>query len=182
MSEQKRCHDELGEEKEDAKKQKVDHSTDSLKFEISPYLYFDGNCREAIDFYVQVFNAKLEFITLYKDAPPSMEVSDNCKERVMHATLKIKRGTDELSIMFSDIHPEMGNHLIGSNIHLSVSMSDLSLVQEVWKKFEEHEKTKITMPLQKQFWGSMYGNLIDPFGVPWMFSAPIPPENNFEDA
>lgn len=151
-------------------------------FRVEPYLYFAGNCKQALDFYVECFDGKITMIKYFKEAPKGNEFSaEEAKaDQVMHASISFGDGEEEMNMMFSDVTEKSGEHVVGTNVHLSVGMTNLARMEAIWKKFEANEKTKITMPLQKTFWGSTYGNLIDPFGVHWMFSGPASDDESKE--
>jgi PhnB protein len=179
MSEQKRSNEDCGScgpDSSENKKAKKEPLPYTMKLET--YLYFEGNCSEAIDFYADCLNGKKTFVTTYKDAP--MPVAEEHKNKVMHASLVFGDGNDSNTMMFSDFVPGLcgpgaaAQHVVGTNVHLSLGMASYEKMLVIWNKFKAHEKTVITMPLEKQFWGSIYGQLIDPFGIRWMFSASDP--------
>lgn len=69
--------------------------------------------------------------------------------------------------MASDTHPEYSPTFeIGNNVHLSINGSESDKLTEFFNKLSEGGK--VTMPLEKQFWGDVYGSLTDQFGVHWM--------------
>ncbi|RMF20808.1 MAG: VOC family protein, partial [Bacteroidetes bacterium] len=51
---------------------------------LNPYLIFDGKCREAFEFYAQVFGSKIDMISTFGEAPPEMQVPEGEKDKVMH--------------------------------------------------------------------------------------------------
>lgn len=131
---------------------------------IQPYLMFSGNCEEAINFYCGVFGGEMQNTMKYKDGP--MDVPENWKEKIMHANFII-RG-DQL--MAADSFP--GNDPVkGNNINLSVSFDKNSPPDETFKKLSEGGK--ITMPLENTFWGARFGQLVDRYGVSWMFNQEL---------
>ena len=176
MSEQKRSHEDSDHQHCNDNKKSKKHNTDTFPanyMRIEPYLYFDGNCAEAIEFYLKVFNGEKTFVTLYKDAP--FPVAEEYKDKVMHASITFHDGdaSNRNTIMFSDIMPDKcGEHKVGSSVHLSIGMTNFESLNGIFNRFVEHKDTKVGMPLAKQFWGSIYGNLVDPYGVNWMFSCP----------
>jgi PhnB protein len=171
MSEHKRNHEDTKHESgADSKKAKT---CEEKFFKVEPYLYFNGNCAEAIDFYTQMFNGEKGMVMAYKDAP--MPVPENYKDKVMHASMSFHEGAGKFknTLMFSDIMPEKhGEFIVGNNVHLSVAGSDFEHMKGIWNRFTVNHSTKITLPLEKQFWGSIFGSLTDPFGNNWMFSLP----------
>ncbi|MBC7537362.1 MAG: VOC family protein [Bacteriovorax sp.] len=131
---------------------------------IQPYLMFSGNCEEAIKFYCDVFGGDVQYSTKYKDGP--MDVPENWKEKIMHTTFII-RG-DQL--MASDSFP--GNDPVkGNNINLFVSFDKNSSPDEIFSKLAVGGK--ITLALENTFWGARFGQLVDRYGVSWMFNQEL---------
>lgn len=124
---------------------------------LNPYLFFDGNCREAMKFYQGIFGGALQMQTFG-------EVDNSCpvamKDRIMHASLM----GGEVNFMGSD---GPGNLPLGAGkVSLALSGSE---EQKLRKIFEDLGKGgKINMPLEKQVWGDIYGDLTDKFHVTWM--------------
>jgi PhnB protein len=129
--------------------------------QISPYLTFNGNCAEAMNFYKEVFGGELMMQT-FGQAP--MESSEECKDRIMHAQLT----SGELILMASDSMPE---HPItaGSNVTLSVQSKSKEEQEKYFNKLAE--SGQVTMPLADTFWGAYFGMLTDKFGMHWMFNT-----------
>ncbi len=132
---------------------------------INPYLYFNGNARQAIEFYVKVFDAKVEMMKTFGSGP--MPVDEEDKEKIMHGSFTID---EKVNIMVSDTVQDKDRFVTGTNVHLSLSMDNVDALN---KRFNDlSEGGEVTMPLAKQFWGSTFGSLIDKFGIHWMFSGP----------
>lgn len=130
-------------------------------FHLVPYLHFNGNAEEVLNFYKEAFNGEILLISRYSDSP--MQVEENWKNKIVHSRLKFGNNI----IMVSDSH----NGQLASkegNIQLSVEVDDENKIEEVFNKLAEGGKA--TMPLAKQFWGAMFGMLQDKFGVNWMFN------------
>jgi PhnB protein len=127
---------------------------------ISPYLIFDGNCHEAMEFYKSALGGENTYMT-FGDAP--MDTPPEMADRVMHATL----ANDQLSFMAADAMPGNG-HSPGSSIHLSISGVDEDRIRACYEGLKEGGQ--VTMPLEKQFWGDTFGMLTDKFGFEWMFN------------
>ena len=124
------------------------------------YLMFDGNCREAMQFYEKCLSAELNMFP-FSEAP--MDIPAEGKERIMHARLTKGSAT----LMASDTM--IGTPLQKGN-NFSVSMNCES-VEEAEKLFASlGEKGTVTMALQDTFWGAHFGMLTDQFGVNWMFN------------
>lgn len=127
---------------------------------ISPYLVFDGNCKEAMQFYASAMGGELE-LTTFGEAP--MDAPPGAEDRVMHSTL----ANDALSFMAADSAPGMP-FSAGNNVQLSVSGTDEAKLREAFDSLATGGS--VTMPLEKQFWGDVFGMLTDKFGMHWMFN------------
>jgi PhnB protein len=152
------------------------HTEPSMK--IDPYLYFNGNCSEAMEFYIRCLNGKVMNTVYYKDGPMKDQVEPKDLGKILHAAILIGDSNRPTKIMFSDIVPsskswnsDSSKHIVGNNVHLSLEMDCYDKLTTIWKKFQENKATKVTMSLKKQFWGQWFGQLIDPYGVRWMFSV-----------
>ena len=125
---------------------------------LTPYLNFMGQTRAAMEFYHSVLGGELKMQTFGESGMP---VKDEDKDKIVHADLQ--NGT--LSFMASDgdtQHPVT----MGDNIHMSIAGTDEAAITKYFNGLAEGGK--ITMPLEKQFWGDTYGQLTDKFGVHWM--------------
>ena len=132
---------------------------------IEAYLIFNGNCREAVEFYAEVFNTDDPQIMTFGDAPPNPEFTmpEEAKDLVMHTYLDISGSR----VMFSDAFP--GNpFVIGNNISLAVVTNNEDEIKSYYKKLKEGGE--IVMPLQETFWSKCYGQVTDKFGVNWQLS------------
>lgn len=128
------------------------------------YLVFDGDCRQAVEFYGQVFSSE-PIIMSFGDAPPNPEFSipEEAKNLVMHAQLMISGSR----VMFSDNFP--GSPFVkGNNIMLTIVSTDMDEVKSIFNKLKE--SGKVEMELQETFWSKCYGKLTDKFGVEWQVS------------
>ena len=124
---------------------------------LHPYLFFTGNCREAMEFYKGVFGGTLTVQT-YDEAPgPKTEAM---KGKVMHANLM----NGEVDLMASD-SPSAGSLGTGK-INLSLSGTDEPRLRKIFESLGAGGK--VAYPLEKEFWGDIYGSLTDRFGVDWM--------------
>jgi len=129
---------------------------------INVYLTFDGNCREAMEFYKKCFGGEL-YMMRFSEAPADLKLPKKSKDRIIHA--KLTAGSAVL--MASDTMPGM-EFQHGNNFSVYV---DCESEQEIKKLFAAVGKNgKVTMPLQDTFWGAYFGVLIDRFGIGWMFS------------
>jgi PhnB protein len=132
---------------------------------INVYMNFNGNCREAVEFYAQVFGTEKPQIMTFGDAPPNPKFSlpDEAKNLVMHTMLNINGS----NVMFSDIFP--GSPFIaGNNISLSVISKNIEEVKSLFNKMKDGGT--VVMDIQETFWSKCYGSLTDKFGIEWQFS------------
>lgn len=132
---------------------------------IGVYINFDGNCREAVEFYANVFGVDMPEIMTYADAPPEtgMDIRDDLLDRVMHTSFRV-HGAD---LMFSDTFPEMPL-TVGNNIGIIISTDNMDEITSWFNALKEGGT--VEMELQETFWSRYYGALIDKFGIPWQFS------------
>lgn len=133
---------------------------------MNPYLNFDGNCKEAFDFYKSVFGGDFLFVGKMGDAP-GMEISEADKERVMHISLPI---SEQCTLMGSDILPGYGQVLnVGNNVYISLHPETKSESDRLFNGLSAGGK--VEMPMADQFWGAYFGSLTDKFGVNWMINC-----------
>jgi PhnB protein len=127
---------------------------------LEPYLFFKGNCKEAMEFYKSVFGGELTMSTLGespKEALEQMKVDESRYGEIMHSSLK-----GPINLMASD--SQMASDQ-AAKVELSLGGTDEAQMKEIFDKLADGGKVK--MPLEKQFWGDMFGMLTDKFGVDW---------------
>jgi len=129
---------------------------------IVPYLNFNGNANEALNFYTQALNGQVVFKQTYGESP--MECAPDWKDKVMHASFQ----AGDLQFMVSDIPSPAQQVTTGSNLSLSLNFKEEAEIEKVFSALSEG--AHITMPLEKTFWGARFGMLTDRFGVNWMFN------------
>ena len=127
--------------------------------ELTPYLNFEGNAEEVLNFYKDALDGEIVMVSRYKDAP--MPSDEDWKDKIMHARLKFGRSV----VMISD-GPKDFKTTFNGNIQLSIEVEDENKMEEVFNKLAAGGK--VTMPLQKQFWGAKFGMLVDKYGTGWM--------------
>lgn len=125
---------------------------------LNPYLNFEKQTKEAMEFYHSIFGGELNIQTFGESG---MSEDPEEKDLVIHANLK----SGELLIMASDGGKDHPIHM-GDNIHMSLGGDDEKTLTKWFKALAEGGK--VDMELQKQFWGDIYGQLTDKFGVHWM--------------
>lgn len=132
---------------------------------IDIYLNFNGNCREVVEFYGDVFGLEAPQIMTFGDVPPDPNhpVPEEAKTLVMHTRLNISGS----NVMFSDTFPGM-SVTQGDNFSLSLVTKKREEIQSAYDKLKDGGKVK--MELQKTFWTELYGSLVDKFGIEWQFN------------
>lgn len=132
---------------------------------IDVYINFNGNCREAVEYYAQIFGTEKPQFFTFGDAPPNPEFSfpEETKDLIMHTQLNILGST----IMFSDVPPGMP-FVAGNNISLSIPSNDVDEIKSLYLKLKEGGT--VIMELQETFWSKCYGNITDKFGIQWQLN------------
>jgi PhnB protein len=128
---------------------------------IIPYLNFNGNASEALEFYSKALNGQVDYKQTFGEAP--MESSEEQKDKIMHASFK----AGELHFLVSDSMPEQPVNS-GSNLSLSLNFNDADEMNKTFAALSEGGK--VTMELQDTFWGARFGMLEDKYGFNWMFN------------
>ena len=137
---------------------------------LNTYLTFDGNCREAFEFYRSVFGGEFTEFQTFGDGPPDMPVAEEEKNRVMHVALPIGASV----LMGSDTSSFAPPYAAGNNFSLSIDVESRERCDELFAKLSAGGS--VIMPLQDQFWGSYFGQCADRLGVNWMVSHTPPAE------
>ncbi len=126
---------------------------------LEPYLFFGGQCREALDFYTSALGAKVEFIMTYREgpqpAPPGFE------DQIMHASLRL----GDQRIMASD-SCEDGVSFQG--FALSLKLPTEADARHVFDALAD--RGTVRMPLGRTFWSPCFGMVTDRYGVGWMIT------------
>lgn len=132
---------------------------------IDVYLNFNGNCREAAEFYAEVFGCEKPNIMTFGSSHPNSDypIPEEAKNLVMHTRLNL----DGSTVMFSDVFPGMP-FVEGNNISLSVVNTDIDRIKSLFHKLKEGGT--VGMELQETFWSKCYGSLKDKFGIGWQFN------------
>jgi len=133
---------------------------------LDAYLFFDGTCREAMEFYEGIFGGELRMQT-YDEVPGDMPGKEHLKGKIVHASLM---GGD-VSLMASDTHDKT---LGTGKIELSLSGYDDEKLRKIFQGLSAGGKTR--SPLKKEFWGDTFGALTDRFGVDWMVNIAVKKE------
>jgi PhnB protein len=133
---------------------------------IEPYLFFDGRCEEATEFYRAAIGAEVLMQLRFKDSPepaqPGM-LPPGSENKIMHSTLRVGESTFHAS----DGQCQGGASFEGFS--LSLTVPDEAEADRVFAALSEGGK--VVMPLGKTFWSPKFGMLTDRFGVGWMIAV-----------
>lgn len=127
--------------------------------DVTPYLFLNGRCEEALSFYQAALGAEVIFVHRFKDAPGQEGGPMGPPEGIMHASFKLGTST----LLASDGGPERRSL---SGFSLSISVKDGAEGERVFAKLAEGGS--VTLPFAKTFWTEGFGMVTDRFGVPWM--------------
>jgi PhnB protein len=128
--------------------------------QIITYLTFNGNCREAMEFYQRCLGGELCFQTL-GESPKTKKLPKYIKVHIVQASLK----SDNLVLMGSDMTDE--ELLRGNSISILLDCNDEDRIKAYYNKLEADGKA--THPLQETYWGELFGQLTDKYGNHWLF-------------
>ena len=132
---------------------------------LNPYISFDGNAREALEFYRQVFGGELQMST-FGELGGAEGGAD--ADKIMHGQLETSSG---FTLMGSDTPPGM-EHAPGTNIAVSLSGDDGGELRGYWDGLAADGTVQV--PLEKQVWGDEFGMCVDRFGIGWMVNIAQP--------
>jgi PhnB protein len=128
--------------------------------QVQPYLFFDGRCEEAIEFYKETLGAEVGMLMHWKDAPDKSMVTPTNADKVMHAGLKI----GESRVMASDGR-NTGNPKF-EGFALSLNAKTEADADRLFDALSAGGK--VTMPMSKTFFSPRFGMCADKFGMQWM--------------
>ncbi|HEY7422692.1 MAG TPA: VOC family protein [Gemmataceae bacterium] len=128
--------------------------------QVQPYLFFDGRCEEAIEFYRRALGAEVTSLARFKDSPQPAMVPPNAGDKVMHLSCRI----GDTILLASDGRCEGRPGFQGFSLSLTVPND-----AEAEQKFAAlADGGQVQMPLTKTFFSSRFGMVADRFGVSWM--------------
>ena len=143
------------------------NKTQAMAKQVQPYLFFDGRCEEAIEFYKGALGAKVDMLMRFKESPdpvPPGMCGPNSDDKVMHSALRI----GETLIMASD--GMAGGKPEFKGFSLSVNVADAAEADRMFAALGTGGS--VTMPLGKTFFSPRFGMVTDKFGVGWMVIVP----------
>lgn len=133
--------------------------------QIQPYLSFNGNCQEAVEFYADVFGTDNPEIVLFDEIlPTSAAAAPEPSEKVV---IRAALEPDENRVLLSDIPPK-SPAIQGEKMTLVIFSDDLDEIKILYYKLKDGGT--VEMELQETFWSKVYGALVDKFGVGWQLN------------
>jgi PhnB protein len=137
---------------------------------IIPYLNLSGTAEEALSFYQAIFGGSIE-ITRWSDMPPNphMPVSDDWQSKVMHGALTI---SDTMTVYAADSVMEDQKDTYANNVFLHLEFDSEDELRGVWDQLSAGGT--VNMPVDRMFWGAVYGDLVDKYGIGWGLHHQLP--------
>ena len=130
---------------------------------INPYLHFDGNCREAFDFYNKCFGGELNIQTI-GDSPMAKEMPEKSHNKVMHANLS----KDGVTLLLGADMMMPESFTIGDTVSISLNCKSEEEINDLFSKLSSGGK--VDHELSEEFWGATFGMFTDKFGIDWMLN------------
>jgi len=129
---------------------------------VQPYLFFDGRCEEALDFYKQTLGAEVTGLFRFKDAPQPAQAgaTPGSENKIMHASLRV----GDTTFMASD--GRCGGTPKFEGFSLSLTVSNEAEAERFFNALGKGGQ--VQMPLSQTFFSKRFGMVADQFGVSWM--------------
>ena len=134
--------------------------------QLIPYLSFDGQAREAFDFYREVLGGEITFRMTYGESPMAAEMPSGSHDRVMHSALE----TAGAVLMGADAPAHCERSHAGSCV--SIHLEEPAEAERIFAALSAGGS--IEMPIQETFWSKRFGMLTDRYGKPWMVNCKQP--------
>ena len=135
---------------------------------LEAYLFFDGNCADAMRFYERTLGGKLESLLTHGESPMADQAPPGSADRIMHAHLVLPDGG---ALMASDDMP--GGHKGMHGFKLSLHYDSVDEGRRVFDALADGGR--VDLPFDKTFWAAGFGMLVDRYGTPWMVNVAAPP-------
>ena len=134
--------------------------------QLVPYIAFDGNCREAFEFYRDALDGEIVFSMTVGESPMGAQMPPESHGNLMHVELRA-RGA---ALMGADMQPGCGDGQAGTAGCVSIMLDSIEEAERVWAKLSQG--ATVGMPLEPTFWATRFGMLTDRFGKAWMINGP----------
>ncbi len=130
---------------------------------VETYLLFNGECREAFEFYHSVLGGTMVTMMAHRGSPAEAQVPEEWKDKILHARLEI----DGHALMASDGPPGRQSAMGGFNVAITVKTKDADRIYIALSAGAR----QITMAMDETFWAKRFGMFTDRFGVPWIVGS-----------
>ena len=130
-----------------------------------PYLFFNRNCREAVNFYKDLFGCRLISITTYGETPMADTIKPEDRDNVVNAQLEFPGG----SIMMAGDAHSMYEYTGVNGLTICLNFDTVEEAEAAFNGLAEGGK--ITMPFSESFWAKKFGMVDDKFGIPWIING-----------
>ena len=131
---------------------------------LNPYLNFDNNCREAMNFYKECLGGELFLQTVSELPAMAPQMPPQMKDNILHSSLT----SGDIVIMASDLSRE--KRIEGNTVHLCINCNSENELNSFFSKLSAGGK--VTEPIADMPWGAKYGALTDKYGKHWIFNFP----------
>ncbi|MGY3089840.1 PhnB protein [Hymenobacter sp. UYAg731] len=129
----------------------------------SPYLFFNGNCREVLAFYQSCLGGELDLMR-FGDSPAAAHMPAEAQDKIMHGTLT----THGFIIMAADGGRVGASLIVGNNVRMSLHFDNDAEIEATFARLSEGGQ--VIDPLADMMWGGKFGSLTDQFGIQWLFN------------
>lgn len=130
---------------------------------VQPYLFFDGRCDEALDFYKKTLGATVDMLMRFKESPDQSMVTPESKEKVMHCAFHV----GDTQVLASDGH--CAGKPAFQGFGLALTAKDDAEAERLFADLGDGGQ--VQMPMCQTFFASRFGMVADKFGVGWMVLA-----------
>ena len=131
---------------------------------VNPYLIFDGNAKEAFDYYKSIFGGEFFGSIPYSHFGASMNVQDEDRDRIAHISMPL----GEQNMLLASDTTSRGSVKVGDNVQLMLTPESAEETRSTFAALSQGGEVK--MELQPTEWAELYGECVDRFGVYWLFN------------
>ena len=131
--------------------------------QLNPILSFNGQCKEAFEFYQQCLAGNIQTMMTWGESPMADQVSSEMRDKIIHATLTV----GDSALMGSDSPPDRYEEPRGFSV--AIQINEPADAERIFRTLSENGT--VTMPLEQTFWAARFGMVVDRFGIPWMVNC-----------
>ena len=132
--------------------------------QLSTYLSFDGDCRQAFEFYARTLGGEVVALMTFADNPGCDEIGAEERDKIMHGCYRLG-GFELMGTDATALYPYRGVN----GAHVVLGLSEVAEAERIFAALADGGT--VQMPLQQTFWAQRYGIVADRFGVPWMINC-----------